>query len=191
MVMLALATRDPGVKGAEEMTGYVEGRGTWQFDMLLALAEAGLTVRDVEELDVDLFLRDPETAIRQQVEDPEVATAYIADTDLEREAAALEQCLADPRIVFECRAPSLAEASKALTASGLLLCHVNSNLLAGRPGHTGHMVVVEEVDEDGVLLHDPGPPSRWARRVLPQLFEEAWGKMPNFIAVSRAGPLLN
>jgi hypothetical protein len=184
MVMEALTGTDPGAAAADEMTGYAPGRGTWQFRMLISLARAGLEVCDVEALNVDLFLEDPEAAIREQVRDEEVAEAYIADTNLPSEVAALRECVEDPRVGFLDQTPTLADAARAIGAKTLLLCHVNGRTLAEEPGHTGHLIVVEAIDEDGVLLHNPGPPAQSAKRVEAALFEKAWDAVPNYISVT-------
>lgn len=184
MVMEVLTGRDPGPAAADEMTGYAEGRGTWQFRMLISLARAGLRVRDVEALNVSLFLEDPEAAIREQVRDEGVAKDYIADTNLPSEVSALRECVEDPRVDFLDMTPTLEDAARAIEADTLLLCHVNGRTLAEEPGHTGHLIVVETIDEDGVLLHNPGPPAQWARRVDASLFEKAWDAIPNYISVT-------
>ena len=69
MVVEALVGYDPGQDATDRMTGYVEGRGTWQFKTLLSLAELGLNVIDHEQLDVQEFIADPVAAIRKQVVD--------------------------------------------------------------------------------------------------------------------------
>jgi len=184
MAMEALAGRDPGPARAEELTGWVPGRGTWQFRMLIALADAGLAVADVEPLDVERFLADPAAEIVREVESREVAEQYIADTDLEAEVAALRACVAHPRIAFVDRAPTIGEARDALEGCALLLCHVNGKALTDEPGHSGHMVVVERIDEHSVLLHNPGPPARFRHELPIATFERAWREMRNFIRVA-------
>ena len=184
MAMAAMTGIDPGFERADELTGYSDDRGTWQFRMLVAFANAGLEVCDVEALDVDLFLHDPKAAIREQVLDDDVAEEYIADTDLTREMSALKECQDNPHVSFLNDTPTVEDAATAIQENGLLLCHVNSRVLTDRPGHSGHMVVVEEITDKDVLLHDPGPPSQWARRVEIPLFEKAWAAVPNYISVT-------
>lgn len=183
MAMEAMTGTDPGCEQADELTGYAAGRGTWQFRMLTALASKDLEVCDVEALDVDLFLRDPRAAIRQQLLDDEVAEEYIADTDLPSEVSALQDCMANPRISFSNTTPTVGDARNALKGDAILLCHVNSRVLTEQPGHSGHMILLEEITDDDVLFHDPGPPSQWARRVGIETFEKAWAAVPNYISV--------
>lgn len=186
MVVETLTGRDPGFVAADQLTGYVEGHGTWQFRMLISLARTGLRVRDVEALNISLFLEDPEAAIREQVRDEGVAKDYIDDTNLSSEVSALRECVEDARVEFLETTPTLEDAAQAIKVDTLLLCHVNGRTLAEESGHTGHLIVVEAIDEDSVLLHNPGPPAQWAKRVDAALFEKAWDALPNYISVTRS-----
>ena len=109
MVVDALTGTDPGRDYADAATGYVPGRGTWQFRTLLAFAQLGLDVVYHEAFDVDGFVRAPECAIRRQVQDPSVVAQFLKESDLLGEAEALQQCLLDPSIRFVDTIPTMTD----------------------------------------------------------------------------------
>jgi hypothetical protein len=166
----------------------VDGSGTWQFQMLLALGSMGIAVVDHELFDPDKFLLDPEKAIRDQVADPIVAEKTLRDTDIPKEVASLAACLDSGNVEFINSIPSLNDLELRVNAGELLLISLNRNVLDGVPGHTGHMVVVNGIAKEGVRMHDPGPPANPNRIVSQDLFNRAWkspsGSMANYIALS-------
>lgn len=191
MVVLALVGIDPGAEKADTMTGYVEGRGTWQFRMLLALASYGLNVIDHEAFDIQEFLTDPEQSIRKQVGDPEIAAQNIAETDLDAEVDALRRCLESPRIQFINAVPSFDDLTNELKMNKLIMCNINIRVLEKAPGHLGHIVVVESLDKERIVFHDPNPPGILGRTVSIDGFYKAWTSpsegMANYISVGIQG----
>ena len=188
MVVEAFSGVDPGLEVAERETGYVEGRGTWQFMALNSLANRGLNVVDHEQLDTALFVESPEEAIRLQVRDDVVAKQIIAETDLAAERANLQDCLRNPRVDFVQGIPRIDDLQRKSAEGQLLICNINQRVLENESGHVGHFVLVEAV-EDEVVFHDPAPPGVFARRVPLELFGKAWTspslEMANYIAVVR------
>lgn len=187
MILSVLTGTDPGAAGADEVVGYVPGRGTWQFRALLGFAGAGLDVIDCELFNTSEFLRDPVGTILRQVGDPEVGQQNLAETDVDREVEALRECLANPRIRFEERVPTIADITRELGRGRLVLCNVNSNRLVGLPGHRGHSVVVTSVRDGSLVLQNPGPPPHLNQVVAFEDFEGAWRSpseaMANYISV--------
>lgn len=191
MVVLALIGIDPGAEKADAMTGYVEGRGTWQFRMLLALASYGLNVIDHEAFDPQEFLTDPEQSIRKQVRDPEIAAQNIAETDLDAEVDALRRCLESPGIQFINAVPSFDDLTNELKRNKLVMCNINLRALENAPGHLGHMVVIESLDKEKIVFHDPNPPGTLGRTASIDAFYKAWTSpgedMANYISAGIQG----
>jgi hypothetical protein len=187
MVVVALTGSDPGADLADRLTGFVSGRGTWQFRMLLAFAGLGLEVVDHEQFDVTEFVHDPEGAIRKQVNDETVALQIIADTDIVAEAEALRKCLESPLVSFIDSAPTLPDMRDEIGKGALLICNVNRNSLLGKPGHLGHYLVVESIDNVGLRVHDPGPPGRLGVELSIAEFLQAWAHpsptMANYLSI--------
>jgi hypothetical protein len=192
MVVEAFTGTDPGLDIAEFETGFVPGHGTWQFRAMLSLANRGLYVVDHEELNTTEFLSDPEEAIKHQVQDEAIAAKYIADTDLSAEVEALRQCLNSQNVTFIESAPSLEDLRKEIQSGRLLICNVNLQVLEDKEGHTGHYVVVQDINDNFVWLHDPAPPGRFNEAVPLTKFKKAWmdpsERVANFISIAVAAP---
>ena len=189
MIVEAFTGKDPGLEAADSSTGYVEGRGTWQFRMLLAFSNLGLSVIDYELFDTEMFLRDPEEAIRRQVGDELVAAQNIADTDLDAEVNALRSCLASPLIRFENAIPTFDTLIKQNQCERALICAVNLRVLENQPGHIGHSLIVQDIGSESVMVADPAPPGRMDLCIPKDVFIRAWNSpsdsMANFISVGR------
>jgi hypothetical protein len=187
MVVQTLVGHDPGQQAADEMTGYVEGRGTWQFDMMLALAGFGLNVIDHEQLDAQEFVDDPEAAIRRQVNDEAAIQGILAETDIEAERKALKRCLASDRIQLIDAVPTLADLEKEIAQGRLVLCPVDLKVLRQKEKREGHLLIVEAMDEETITVHDPGPVGGLGIAIPLQLFHAAWTSpaetMANLISV--------
>lgn len=187
MVLHALTGEDPGQDAADKMTGYVEGRGTWQFEMLVAFASYDLQVVDHEQLDIAKFRSDPEQAIRDQVEDPAAIQGILDETDFEAELAALKKCVASPNITFIESAPTFDDLKRELLDGRLVMVNVNRSVLRGIEGREGHILILESFDEDGLVVHDPGDDGGLNKRLDKELFEKAWMSpskhMANYISV--------
>ena len=190
MVIWALVGNDPGLDSTDRMTGFVEGRGTWQFRMLLAFADYGLNSIDHEEFDAEGFTRDPEAAIRKQVQEEEAVLGIINETNMVAEKEAVLKCLASPLIRFIDSAPSFIDLQSEIDQQKLLLVNVNLKVLRGEVGREGHMLILERIGEESVVVHDPGPRGSLGVEIPRKLFEEAWTSpskgMANYIAVWRA-----
>ncbi|MEI4233257.1 hypothetical protein [Roseovarius sp. D22-M7] len=187
MFVHAKTGKDIGCEKADKITGYVEGRGTWQFRMLLGLASFGLQVVDQENFDIELFLSDPEEAIRRQVGDPDTVAAIIQETDLEAEKTAVRKCLELQSVQFLEKVPARQDILKYLEENWLLMVNVNRRILDGKPGREGHILIVEALSGENIFCHDPGPGGGLNIPIKFDLFEVAWKSpepdMANIIAV--------
>jgi hypothetical protein len=74
----------------------------------------------------------------------------------------------------EVRAPTIDDVKRALARGCLGICNVNSRVLNGRDGYSGHFVVAKGYDERSLIVHDPGPPGEANRKVAFDVFEQAW-----------------
>jgi len=183
---------DPGEAYADELTGYVEGRGTWQFRMLLALADLGLNAIDHERLDIDKFVVDPEGAIRDQAQDEQAIRLILDETDLESETAAARACIDSTRLQFVNSIPSMQDLIEQVSLGRLVMCNVDLQVLERKPEREGHILLVEEIDDLSVVAHDPGPHGKLCRQFDRDLFERAWRSpspaMANLISVWQDAP---
>jgi hypothetical protein len=189
MVVQALTGNDPGGEATDVLTGYVEGRGTWQFRMLLALAKCDLQVVDWELMDVNAFLSDPEAAIRAQVKDDDAIGGILQETDLIAEKEALRACVESPHINFVETIPTFHDLEQEVKSGKLVMANVNLRVLQNMEGREGHMVIIEDITDSEVIVDDPGPRGGLGISIDRSLFQKAWTSpseaMANFISVSR------
>lgn len=187
MLVHAKTGKDIGSELADEVTGYVEGRGTWQFRMFLGLASYGMTVLDHEKFDIHLFLRDPEAAIKLQVGDPQVVAAIVDETDFEAETLAVKKCIDSSQIEFIETSPNIEHITEYLADNRLLMVNVNRRILDNKDGREGHILIVEKIVNEQVVVHDPGPGGGLNIPIDIELFRSAWTspapEMANIIAV--------
>lgn len=186
MVWEGLFGRPLGETEAEALTNFRPELQTWPFRGMLALAEAGAEVRNIENFDPQKFIADPfKELLRQSGDDHDTVEHIGSVSDVEAEIPIVEACLRHPRILFECRTPDIAELSRLATAEDTgIICNVNYRTLVGRDGYNGHFVIVDEVTDSDVRLQDPGLPPLEGHRVSRDTFNQAWGDLPNIIACS-------
>lgn len=190
MTVHALTGVQPTAAEAEEETGFVAGRPTWQFTMMLGFAARGIRVNDWERFDPLDFLRDPVSSIERQVGDPAIAQQVLDESDIDHEVAALTKCLESPLISFTDRVATTADLQREMSDETLLLCNVNARRLMGEPGRVGHFVIVQSINDDSVIVTDPGLPPVNRHEIPTPRFNEAWGDpspdMANFISARLA-----
>ncbi|MEM8988268.1 MAG: hypothetical protein AAGC95_16250 [Pseudomonadota bacterium] len=187
MIAIAHTGNDPGKEEADRLTGYVEGRGTWQFRMFLSLAEMGLSIVDHENFDFQGFLTDPEKAIFEQVEDPEAVQGILDETDIPAEQAAIRSCIESELISFDQSVPSFSDIEQQIEKNRIVMCNVNLRVLEGRDGREGHMLLIKSLHKDFIVAHDPGSNGGLNKKFARAKFEEAWSspspEMANYIAI--------
>jgi hypothetical protein len=187
MVAATLTGKDPGAAAADALTGYVEGRGTWQFKMLLALADMQLNVINHELFDFERFTSDPVGAIRAQVKDELVTQGILQETDIDAEVAAVRQCLKNPKIKLINQTPSVDDLCQQIELGRHVVCNVNLQVLKSKPKREGHVMLIEHIDGNEVIAHDPGPEGGLGCRFERDLFMQAWmspsAALANYISV--------
>jgi hypothetical protein len=174
MAVKSALNRDITMKEAETMSGHVEGKETWPYQMMLALADLGLNVTSVERLDPKAFVADIEAELRRVLGNNEETIQYILGiTDVEAETARVQAFIEHPRISYEVRAPSVDDLYDGVLRGELPLVTLDYGVLHQTGDYEGHMVVVSGVGPDYVEIYDPGPPGDAAKKVSPSLIQAA------------------
>lgn len=172
---------------ADAASGFAEGVPTWPFQMFLSLADLGLGVVDYELFDAVTFADDAYAALYQQTHDDAITREMLSSLNVPLEQARVKKCLTSPAVKFVQARPSLDDISLVHELGGLVVCNVNSKALKGEDGYLGHMVVVDEVTPDTVVLQDPGLPPVANLRVTRARFNSGWlypsDDMANIIGV--------
>lgn len=175
---------------AEVDTGYAPGLLTWQFSMLLSLADRyNLHVVDFEDFDVHAFASDPEQSVRDQIADSAAAEEQISGSNLALEAERATLCVEHPRIAFRQGLPSLDDVANYCDSGATVIVLLNGAVLLGGDDYRPHFVIVRDVSDDRVIIDDPGPPAHPDWTIPKDAFLRAWHSptpsVANLIAISR------
>ncbi len=191
MAVEALGGERLDMQAAERLTNFVADCPTWPYKGLLSLADRGLYVRYTEDFSLRRFITAPKELIFEHVNDPQIAEEVIRKSDFSVEAVFAQACLEHPQITIDERRPKLDDLKRELSLGSLAIVNVNYFRLLEKVGYAGHFVVVEAVDEEEVLLQNPGLPPIPNQRVAMATFLAAWhfpnDRLANIIAI-RATP---
>jgi YD repeat-containing protein len=144
---------------------------TWPAAGLLHCVSVGLEIVLIDDFDYDRFSAEGYDYLLD-VSGKEVADVQRKNSNLEQEMEFVKRLKSAVRA--EKRIPLREDLIQLVDEGALVICNVNSRLLAEQEGYSGHFVVVTGIENDGIRLHDPGLPPRenaiesWAR------FEKAW-----------------
>jgi len=148
------------------------GKWTWPTAAMLWLMQNGYELRLVEEFDYDAFAKRGAAYLIDKC-GQEVAQAQIENSDIGREQEIAEQFV--QYAPLEHRVPELKDVETFMADHWVVICNVNSALLHGQPGYSGHFVVIVDSNDEEVTIHDPGLPPYENFAVTRADFEKAWG----------------
>ncbi len=163
------------------------GKWTWPTAAMLWMLDEGLDLLLIEEFDYAAFVdRGGDYLIERFGE--EVGQAQIAQSDLVQEVEIARRFMAHAPLTY--RLPTLVDLREQIDAGAVVIVNLNAALLHGREGYSGHFVVVVDVNDDTVRLHDPGLPPKPDLCVSIERFEKAWAypteRERNLLAVRRS-----
>lgn len=162
---------------ADRMTAFKQGKQTWPFRGMLALADAGASVQNIEDFDPACFLIDPRAEMLRQMHGNAESVDYaIKVADPARELDVIRQLIDHPRVAWTIHPPSVDELLYEVHRPGTaVICNVNYRALAGSDGYSGHFVLVEPGSHsDSLTLQDPGLPPSAGQVVTIEAFTTAW-----------------
>jgi len=169
----------------DEMSNHHEGLSTWPQKMLTELAGLDFDVKLVEGFDGRDFIRRGEQYLIDAF-GAETAQWQIKYSNIDEERQ-FYQLAYDRGVNIENRLPDLDEMAEQLADDYAVICTVNSRKLNNQPGYVGHSVVILSINDNEVVLHDPGLPPQPERHVSRELFEQAWAdpneNAKNYIAI--------
>lgn len=174
---------------ADVQTDFAEGRLTWQFAMLLSLADHhSLHVVDFEQFDYEVFVEDPRAAIAAQIQDVDAVDYQINNSDIDLEVDRARRCLNHPRIALINRTPAYDDLQKVVRDGANVTCVINGGPMLGKDVYRPHSIVVRNAGSDFTVIDDPGPPPRACWSLTRMEFESYWldptPGVANFIAAS-------
>jgi hypothetical protein len=155
----------------DRLTGKKEGLWTWPLYAMLQLNDMGFEIINMEDFDYYRFAQEGPSYLKERLGE-EVGTEQIEHSDIRYEmknaALFLQRFDCSPHI------PGLKDISSLISQGFLVICNVNSCMLNGNDGYSGHFILVYGVDDTSLIIHDPGPPPRESRIVPHDLFVKAW-----------------
>lgn len=162
--------REYSWKELDKITQKAPGKWTWPMAGLMYLKQLGLEVKNVELFDYGAFYeRGDEYLIERYGE--EVGRASIEHGDPNDHLIAKDFAVSG---ITENRPATFEELQQLFQQGYILVCGVNSYALNNQVGYAGHFVLITDIGDDYVILHDPGLPPAPNRRVDRATFEKAW-----------------
>jgi len=162
--------RDFTFEELDEMTDKPANKWTWPCAGLVALKRMGLEVRFYAKMDYNEFAERGVDYIREIY--PNDADEMIKNSDIESEIENAKEMI--KHNIFSNEKVELGDAEKWFNQNYLVVLLINSNVLRDKKGINGHFVVLTGLDEDNVVIHDPGLPPLKNRAVPKELFLKAW-----------------
>lgn len=170
----------------DKITAKVEGLWTWPMAGMVWLQDNGFELKNVEDFDYERFINEGEDYLIELFGEA-VVRKQVAHSDIQQERQFARQLL--DNVDTDVRIPEQQEIKDLLDEGYLIACNVNSRVLNGQNGYSGHFVLLIGYDADGFILHNSGPPPREGQRVSFELFEKAWAypndSVKNYFAVRR------
>jgi hypothetical protein len=159
----------------DQLTGKKPDKWTWRTRALVELKRRGMDVVNWGNFDHKEFVERGASYLNDFF-GVEKARIQIEHCDLEYEIENAREWVKVVQNKFGL--PTLEDIRELLDIGYLVICNVNSKILNQQEGYSGHFVVIYDVEDDFVLMHDPGPPHLPERRVSYEVFLKAW-EYPN------------
>lgn len=158
-------------KKLEAMTGMKRGCWTWNTLSIMQLHEMDFSIIDMALFDAEAFIKKGKHYLIE-VFGKEAGEAQARFSDLPTERRRMKEYL--KLGIWQNKAPTLRDVRRLLCEGYLVICNLNSHALDGIEGYAGHSVLVFDIDDKHVTLHDPGLPPRRNRKVPRAVFSRAW-----------------
>ena len=153
------------------------GKWTWPTASLLWLLGHGYEIKLIETFSYEEFGKKGKEYLIEAY-GQEVANAQEANSDLAREQKLAAQFVRHTPVACQalaCQIPDWNDLKKLFADNYIIICNINACQLHRRPGYSGHFVVIEDVKNNFITLHDPGLPPSPSVTVAKKIFEKAWG----------------
>ena len=187
MALAALVPeREFSYEELDRISQKLPGRWTWPTAAMNWMIEGGLEIKLIEDFDYgDFAARGGDYLIERYGE--EVGRAQMEHSDVEFERGISREFAAHAPV--ERRPAEIRDIKAEIDRGAVVIVNLNAAPLYGREGYSGHFVVVLDVADDRVRLHDPGMPPAPDREVTLDRFISAWGypteRDRNLMSISR------
>lgn len=155
----------------EVMTGKKPGMWTWPMRGLVELRKRGIDVVNWREFDYHAFVGSGAEYLREVYGEDKVKI-QLEHCDLDYEIQNARELLDE--IPTKQGLPNLTDIKQLIEDGYLVVCNLNLKRLNQQAGYTGHFVLIYDISEIELFMHDPGPPHRARRAVSYDQFLAAW-----------------
>ncbi len=147
------------------------GKWTWPTQAMLWLMDEGYELKLIEEFDYRAFAA---RGVDYLIEKCGVDVARVQEemSDIPREQKIAARFAA--KAPLEYRLPTMDDVKRLVDEGWVVICNINASMLHHQEGYSGHFVVVLDVTDKEVVLHDPGLPPLPHYNVARDVFERAW-----------------
>jgi len=166
-----LPNREFSWKELEKMSAKKKNLWTWPTAAILNLKKMGFDVIKISDFDYERFAKEGEKYLVEKYGE-KVAEIQIKHSDIAQEKGLAKKLIKEFKTIK--RPASFDDIKKLLSKGYLIICNVNSRALNNQEGYVGHFVVIVGVEDEKIILHDPGLPPFPNREVPKNIFEKAW-----------------
>ncbi len=162
----------PSFADLDDSFGKVPGKYTYEFNLLVDMADTGFEVEVVWALNMESLRDDPAAEFVRHFGE-EVGGEYIANTDLTLLSSHARR-MAKSQVVRHVRPATQADVFRYLSEGFYLMATINQRVLQADPGYVAHSIFVYGASKRGIRFHNPGPPATASSEITWDLFEQAW-----------------
>ncbi|MDO8498142.1 MAG: C39 family peptidase [bacterium] len=166
-----LPDKDYTIEELDKMTAKKEGLWTWPTQGLISLLKMGFEVVSMDAIDMQAFIDRGVEYIKENYGE-EVAQQMDLHSDIRQGQQQYKEYLKFN--VHKKTVPTTDDIKSFIDQGYLVIANINSQILGGKSGYTGHFVVIFDHDENNLILHDPGLPPIPNRFIPYTLFKKAW-----------------
>lgn len=149
----------------------IPGKGTWNVPLDIAVAKAGIQVKNIELTDFEVLHAGGIKYLKAAFGEKNAAY-YIEQTNIMNIIDDIPEFLR--LIPHESRKATIEEILQYLAEGKLIAAEVNSGVLNNHGKFNLHMVLLHDSDSTHITLHDPGLPPLPARKVTVQEFTDSF-----------------
>lgn len=103
----------------------------------------------------------------------EIADWQLANSDVEK-SRKISRSLFSSSVQYECKIPELGNIRTYQKEGYIVFCGINSKIIDDEKGYRAHSILILDMDDTTVWIHDPGLPPKPHRPVPIQKFVHAW-----------------
>jgi len=163
----------PSFRAMDRISRRSEGKYTWEYALLSYLAKSGFEVSVFTRLDFTKLSKAPASYLIEFYGE-EVGRDQATNSDLENLSEDIEDFLGQENARWIDAEPTQETLRSELERGCYIIPIINQRILQADAGYVSHAVVIFGVSEEGVTLHNPGPPATEASEVAWDLFNKAW-----------------